>query len=75
MRTLTVHTSSNITWYDFVQDARDKEDYNESHIITAKRALKVQVIELLIHATLVTLIRYFVHKMNISTFSLHLTIY
>jgi len=24
-----------------VQDARDKDDYNESHIITAKRALKV----------------------------------
>jgi len=28
-----------------VQDARDEDDYNESHIITAKRALKVQISE------------------------------
>jgi len=38
-----------------MQDARDKVDYNESHIITAKRAIKVQLIEMFTHVILIVL--------------------
>jgi len=48
-------SNCNIACYDFVQDARDKDDYNESHIITAKRALKVHMIELFIYVMLILL--------------------